>query len=108
MEMLLSSETGCIIPLPALPKAWKAGSIQGLRVIGNATCSLSWSAGELDRLVLEAHHAYRHTLLLPSEGRGYVLRLNGRPLDTKALLHQGHLRLPQMQAGDRLEVVKKA
>ncbi len=108
MEMLLSSETGCIIPLPALPKAWKDGSIQGLRVIGNATCSLSWSAGQLDRLVLEAHHAYRHTLLLPDEGRGYTLRLNGRALDTKTLLHQGRLRLPQMQAGDRLEVVKKA
>ena len=69
------------------------------------------SAGQLASstgLVLEAHHAYRHTLLLPDEGRGYVLRLNGRALDTKTLLHQGRLRLPQMQAGDLLEVVKKS
>ena len=107
MEMLLSSETGYIIPLPALPKEWKSGSIQGLRVVGNATCSLSWSAGQLDRFVLEAHHPYRHTLLLPLEGQGYTLRLNGRPLDTKRLLREGRLHLPLMRAGDRLEVTKK-
>ena len=107
MEMLLSSETGYIIPLPALPKEWKSGSIQGLRVVGNATCSLSWSAGQLDRFVLEAHHPYQHTLLLPLEGQGYTLRLNGRPLDTKRLLREGRLHLPLMRAGDRLEVTKK-
>lgn len=108
MEMLLQSETGVIQPLPALPKAWSTGSIQGLRVVGDAVCSLSWQDGQLQQMELVAHSPYQHILLLPSEGQGYQLRLNGRPLTTKRLLRQGRLHLPRLKAGDRLEVIKKA
>ena len=108
MEMLLQSEAGVIQPLPALPKAWSTGSIQGLRVVGNAVCSLSWQDGQLQHMELIAHSPYQHILLLPSEGQGYQLRLNGRPLTTKRLLHKGRLHLPRLKAGDRLEVIKKA
>ena len=106
--MLLSSEAGVLHPLPALPKAWQTGRIEGLRVVGNAVCSLAWRDGELERLELVAGSPYRHVLLLPQAGQGYELRLNGRALSVKALLRAGRLRLPQLKAGDRLEVVKKA
>ena len=108
MEMLLSSEAGALHPLPALPKAWQTGQIEGLRVVGNAVCSLAWRAGQLEHLDLVAGSPYRHVLLLPSEGRGYELRLNGRVLAQKKLLRSGRLHLPQLKAGDRLEVVRKA
>ena len=108
MEMLLQSETGVIQPLPALPKAWSTGSIQGLRVVGDAVCSLSWQDGQLQHMELVAHSPYQHILLLPGEGQGYQLRLNGRPLTTKRLLREGRLHLPRLKAGDRLEVIKKA
>jgi len=107
MEMLLSSEAGVLHPLPALPKAWQTGQIEGLRVVGNAVCSLAWRDGELERLELVAGSPYRHVLLLPKAGQGYELRLNGRALSVKALLRAGRLHLPQLKAGDRLEVVKK-
>lgn len=108
MEMLLQSETGSIIPLPALPEAWPAGSISGLRVVGNATCSLRWEGGRLTQLELLAHSPYQHRLRLPAGGEGYELRLNGRQLSPKKLLKQGLLHLPAMKAGDRLVVVRKA
>ena len=57
---------------------------------------------------LVAHSPHQHILLLPSEGQGYQLRLNGRPLTTKRLLRKGRLHLPRLKAGDRLEVIKKA
>lgn len=108
MEMLLSSEAGALHPLPALPKAWQTGQIEGLRVVGNAVCSLAWRAGQLEHFELVAGSPYRHVLLLPSEGRGYELRLNGRVLAQKKLLRAGRLHLPQLKAGDRLEVIRKA
>jgi hypothetical protein len=110
MEMLLQSETGSITPLPALPKAWKEGMISGLKVVGNATCSLAWDQsrpGKLTQLTLVAHATYRHILTLPKELKDYKLRLNGRLLDVKALTEDGRIHLPLMQPGDRLVLSRR-
>jgi alpha-L-fucosidase 2 len=42
-EMLLFSLPGCLSILPALPKKWRKGSIQGLSARGGITVSVEWN-----------------------------------------------------------------
>ena len=54
-EMLLQSHTGEIELLPALPPAWKQGSVSGLRARGGYTVSVKWQGGALAAATVQAH-----------------------------------------------------
>ena len=65
-EMLMQSHAGEIELLPALPKAWPAGSVKGLRARGGFAVDLAWQDGKVT--------SYR---ISSGESRAATVRVNG-------------------------------
>ena len=56
-EMLMQSTFERIVLLPALPSAWKCGSIKGLRAKGGVSVDVSWQDGKLTSCQIKADKA---------------------------------------------------
>ena len=54
-EMLVQSHAGIIELLPALPQAWKNGSVKGIRARGNISIDMEWKDGKVTNCQLTAH-----------------------------------------------------
>ena len=55
IEMLMQSQNNEIHLLPALPKAWEAGSIKGIVAKGNFRVDIQWSAGKLGAATIHSN-----------------------------------------------------
>jgi alpha-L-fucosidase 2 len=81
IEMLLQCIDGEIELLPALPRAWPAGSVRGLRARGGFEVDIAWSGAELSSVQLrgapggEARLRYRDGVRRVRLARGRRIRL---------------------------------
>ena len=82
VEMLVQSAQGRVVLLPALPKAWKDGSIKGIRVRGNAQVELHWKEHRLTSCIIQADSEWKARVMYGEMSRvvslaaGQELRLD--------------------------------
>ncbi|MEO8375669.1 MAG: glycoside hydrolase family 95 protein [Sphingomonas bacterium] len=78
-EMLMQSRGDEILLLPALPSAWKAGSITGLRARGQCRVDMSWKDGKLAAVILTGGIASKRVVRL-GDHRVEIKLVPGRPV----------------------------
>ncbi|WP_455592257.1 glycoside hydrolase family 95 protein [Bacteroides sp.] len=90
-EMLLQSHMGFIQLLPALPDAWKDGSVSGLCARGNFEVSLDWKENKLVEATLlskaggpcAVHYAGKEVKFKTQKGKTYRITMNNGKLEVK-------------------------
>ncbi|MBP5281489.1 MAG: glycoside hydrolase family 95 protein [Lachnospiraceae bacterium] len=76
-QMLVQSNEERVILLPALPKMWKNGSVSGLKLVGNATLSMTWKDGELMSCEITCDGEKYQTMIIYHKNVQMVALTNG-------------------------------
>jgi len=63
-EMLLQSHDGQVHLLPALPYAWREGSVKGLKARGNLTVDIAWKDGKVTDYKIRGKNGKRIEVLV--------------------------------------------
>lgn len=73
-EMLIQSHTGEVVLLPALPDAWKTGSIEGLCARGGFVVDIAWEEGKLTGANVNAKNGKDLTIRYKDIVKNYKLK----------------------------------
>jgi len=101
IEMLMQSHGGELHLLPALPQAWPAGQVKGLKARGAVELDLAWAAGKATALTLRPQFAGPQTLRLPKGQKVAAVTAAGKPLPFTQAEGVARLNLP---AGSAVQV----
>jgi alpha-L-fucosidase 2 len=101
-EMLLQSHAGSIHMLPALPAAWTAGEMTGLRARGGFEVDIRWAAGKLVEARIRSNAA--NTCVVQAEG-SFAVTNNG--VEIKDLIQQNGLLSWTAMAGSEYVITAK-
>lgn len=74
IEMLLQARNGKIFLLPALPKQWTNGRIEGVCLPGNATANLAWNDGKVTEFVVTTSNPEWYAEVFEN-GEAYPLKI---------------------------------
>ncbi|MDI4647930.1 glycoside hydrolase family 95 protein [Cohnella hashimotonis] len=102
-EMLLQSHLEHVALFPALPAAWPAGSITGLRARGGFELDLAWRDGRLTEARITSTGGETLRLRVGAGEPIRALRLDGSPVETAAEHADGLLAL-SMRAGETVVI----
>ena len=98
-EMLLQSADGNISLLPALPSAWKSGSMTGLRAIGGYEVDQEWADGKLKSATIKAKvKGGNCTVLYPGIEKMVVKNADGKKVSCK--IKNGSITFPTKKGGE--------
>jgi alpha-L-fucosidase 2 len=81
-EMLLQSNAGELQFLPALPSAWNAGEVRGLRARGGFEVDFRWDAGRLRKATILSHGGQICRVRVAGS---FALTHGGKPVAAKRL-----------------------
>ena len=98
-EMLLQSYDDIITLLPALPSAWKEGSVSGLKAQGNFTVDETWQNSKITSVTITSNAGQALRIRYAKlKDAGYTFRING---ESVAPISDGDIyTIPGVKQGD--------